>query len=47
MDASTILSETIANLGTEAAQIIPAALVVGGALLAVRKGWGYVKSFTK
>lgn len=47
MDASTILQAAIADLGAEAAVIIPAALVVGAALLAVRRGWGYVKGFSK
>ncbi len=47
MDASNILQSAIDGLASEAAVIVPAALVVGVALLGVRRGWGYVKGFSK
>ncbi len=47
MDASDIVLAAVTNLTSEANTIVPAALVIGFTLLAVRRGWGYVKGFTK
>lgn len=47
MDASTLVQTGIDSLSGEATVIVGAALVFSASLLAVRRGWGYVKSFTR
>lgn len=47
MDASTLVTAGLDNLTAEAPVIIGAALVFSAALLGVRRGWGYVKGFTR
>lgn len=47
MDASTLVDVGVDTLTTEAPVIIGAALVFSAALLGVRRGWGYVKGFTR
>lgn len=46
-DASDILTGSVDLLKDEAGTIVPLALGVGVILLAVRRGWGYVKGFSK
>jgi hypothetical protein len=47
LDASDVVKEAIEDLKDEAATIIPAALVVGATVLAVTRGWAYVRRFSK
>lgn len=47
MDASTLVQVGIDGLTSEAPVIIGAALVFSAALLGVRRGWGYVKGFSR
>ncbi len=47
MDASTLVQGALDTLSGEATVIIGAALIFSGSLLAVRRGWGYIKGFSR
>ena len=47
MDASTIVQGALDTLSGEATVIVGSALAFSATLLAVRRGWGYVKGFSR
>jgi hypothetical protein len=47
MDASNIVGAALDSLEAEATVIVGVALAFGATLLAVRRGWGYLKGFSR